>query len=117
MGLILLVDENKFVTDLLDKVFKKKNLAFYTLNSAKDFVYLVNDLKPELIVIDSKTALNEMADLKKQIDGSKELGALPWIILGESSELAFIPNKIGQINRPFDPFHIPDLIEKIVKSN
>lgn len=116
MGLILWIDENKLVTDLLEKVFKKKNLAFYSLNDAKDFVYLVNDLRPQVIVIDSVTAKKCMENFKAQLE-QVELKKVSWIVLGESLELSFIPNKLGEIHRPFDPFRIPELIEKIVQSN
>jgi hypothetical protein len=105
------------VTDLLDKVFKKKNLAFYSLNQARDFDYIVSDLRPSLIVIDSQTALTFKTELKFQIDHSENLKTISWIILGDSHELDFIPHQLGQIQRPFDPFHVPDLIEKIIKSN
>lgn len=117
VGLILWIDENKFVTDLLEKVFKKKNISFYSLNNAKDFLYIVSDLRPSMIVIDSETALKHKTELKLQLDQSDLLRSLPWVILGESSELSFLPNRSGEIKRPFDPFLIPELIEKIVKSH
>lgn len=116
VGLVLWIDENKFVTDLLEKVFKKKNISFYSLNNAKDFLYIVSDLRPSIVVIDSETAFKHQAELKLQLEQSDILQSLPWVVVGESSKVSFLPNKSGEIKRPFDPFHIPELIEKIVKS-
>lgn len=117
MGLILWIDQNTFATDLLEKVFKKKNLNFYTVSSAENFVYLVDDLRPELIVLDSATAVASLAALKQQYQASELLQGLPIILLEEASELSFLGNVIGKIDRPFDPFQIPEKIQRLLTTN
>ena len=44
MGLVLWIDQNTFASSLVEKVFKQKGLAFYTIPHARDFLYLVEDL-------------------------------------------------------------------------
>lgn len=117
MGLVLWIDSNTFATGLLEKIFKKKNQSFYTLPSAEDFSYLVEDLKPELLVLDSKTAHESINSLKQQYEASSALQALPVIMIDEGEEIAFIEHKIGKINRPFDPYKIPEILQNILKSN
>ena len=117
MGLVLWIDQNTFATGLLEKVFKKKNLPFYTLSSAHDFVYLVEDLKPELLVLDSATGEKYSEDLKRQYLESIVLRNLPVIFIDEVSGLDFIQNRKGMISRPFDPFKIPQKLEEILKVN
>jgi DNA-binding NtrC family response regulator len=117
VGLVLWIDQNTFATGLLEKVFKKKNLPFYTLSNASDFVYLVDDLKPEVIVLDTKTALEYLEQLKTQFAASEALRKLPIILIDEVRELDFIKNLAGHINRPFDPFQVPELLENILKAN
>jgi hypothetical protein len=117
VGLILWIDENTFATGLLEKVFKMKSLPFYTLNSVNDFSYLIEDLRPELLILDCPTAMKQLEVFKKQYETSELLQNLPVILIDESSELGFISKKIGQISRPFDPFKIPEIIENILKSH
>ena len=114
MGLVLWIDQNTFATSLLEKVFKKKGLPFYTVPNAKDFAYLVEDLKPELIVLDTKTALDDLEAFKTQYESIKHL---PFILLEPNGELTFISKNIGAIKRPFDPFQIPEILNQILKAN
>lgn len=117
MGLVLWIDQNTFASSLLEKVFKKRNLEFYTISTAQDFIYLIDDLKPELLVLDSRTALEYRADLERQYGASENLRKLPVVILDESEELPFMENVIGKINRPFDPFQIPEKLLQIFQAN
>lgn len=114
MGLVLWIDDNTFSTSLLERVFKKKGLPFYTLTGVDDFLYLVNDLRPVVLVIDSKTAKKNLPALQKQ---SAQWGNIPVILVEEDSELDFLNNRIGMIKRPFDPFDIPKIIENLLKTN
>lgn len=114
LGLVLWVDENTFSTSLLEKVFKKKGLPFYTISSSADFLYLVHDLKPEVLVIDSITGRKNLDSLKRE---SLEWSNIPVILIEDDSELAFLQNKIGVIKRPFDPFEIPKVVQDFMKVN
>lgn len=117
MGLVLWIDQNTFATSLLEKVFKKKNLQFYTISSAVDFIYLVVDLKPELLVLDSKTGVVFQEALKEQYLSSEALRNLPVVMIDEEGEFPFIPHIMGKIKRPFDPFQIPEILQQIFKPN
>jgi DNA-binding NtrC family response regulator len=117
VGLVLWIDSNTFATGLLEKVFKRQGLPFYTLESAADFSYLVEDLKPELLVLDAKTGLDHLDALKNQFEKSEMMRSLPVIFVDPLPGLDFIENKIGQISRPFDPFKIPETLQNICKSN
>lgn len=116
MGLVLWIDANTFATGLLEKVFKKRELPFYTLESASDFAYIVDDLKPHVLVLDSQTARTHFEALKTQYEASEALRNLSVIFVEDTPDIPFIIKKIGVINRPFDPFKIPDIIEKILKN-
>lgn len=114
MGLVLWIDSNTFATGLLEKVFKKKALPFYTIPNAQDFAYLVEDLRPEVIVLDTKTALDALDAFKTQYESIKQL---PFILIDHTDELPFIENVRGQIKRPFDPFQVPQILNQILKAN
>lgn len=117
MGLVLWIDQNTFATGLLEKVFKKKNLPFYTIDNAENFVYLIDDLKPELLVLDSKTAIEFKEALERQYSNSDALKNLPVIQIDDFGDLPFLEKKIGTIKRPFDPFKIPSVLEEILRAN
>ncbi|MES2527679.1 MAG: hypothetical protein V4598_11355 [Bdellovibrionota bacterium] len=113
MGLILWIDQNTFASSLLEKVFKKKGLEFYTIPHARDFVYLVDDLKPALLVIDSATIKADLETFRNQYEASENLRKTPVVVMGSWSGLEFITEKKGELGRTFDPFEIPALLERL----
>lgn len=115
VGLVLWIDQNTFATALLEKVFKKKDLPFYTLTSVEDFVYLVEDLRPVLVVLDAKTALAHENAFKTQYESSEVLRSLPFILI--DGDIPFVQNVVGKIHRPLDPFEMPEVLKKISKLN
>lgn len=114
MGLVLWIDQNTFASSLVEKVYKKKGLPFYTISSVNDFLYLINDLNPEVIVLDSMTVLKNLETFKTQYNSMKKL---PIITIGHENGLDFLENRIGEIRRPFDPFKVPELISNLLKIN
>jgi hypothetical protein len=114
MGLILWIDKNTFATGLVERVFKKKLLPFYSLNSVLDFVYLIEDIKPTLIVLDGDTYLENPEAFTKQYNSSPDMQLLPFVLLDPKSDFSFIKKKLGEIQKPFDPFTLPDTLEKFL---
>ena len=111
MGLVLWIDKNEFSTGLIEKVFKKKGLPFYGLNNVQDFDYLVEDLKPQVIVLDALTAVEGLEDFKRQYE---KFTSIPFILLGSSGELDFIAHKLGELKKPLDPFKISGQIQHLL---
>ncbi len=111
MGLVLWIDQNTFASSLLEKVFKKKGLEFYTIPHARDFVYLVEDLKPGLIVLDAATIRQDLETFRNQYENSGNLRNTPTAVIGTWAGLEFIQEKRGELPRTFDPFSVPDLLK------
>lgn len=116
MGLVLWIDQNTFATGLLEKVFKKKNLPFYTLESVDDFLYLIEDIKPKLIVLDRQTFRANPEAFKRQYQ-SEVLKSLPFVLIDPDESLGFIATVVGQIRKPFDPFKIPEILSRFQHLN
>lgn len=114
MGLVLWIDQNELATGLFEKVFKEKGKKFYTLNSVSDFSYLISDLDPALIVIDAATALKDLESFKKQYEKTGGLLGKPVVIVDPLPGLEFIQKIIGTINRPINPFELPEKLSKLV---
>lgn len=114
MGLILWIDQNTFATGLFERVFKKKALPFYTISSVDDFSYLVDDLNPAVIVLDQETFAKNPQAFKRQYEVSAKMQGLPFILVDPKEDFSFIKNKVGEIQRPIEPFDLPDQIAKII---
>jgi hypothetical protein len=112
--MVLWIDHNISSTRLIEKAYKSRGMGFYTISSAKDFAYLLDYLRPEIIVLDAQTILDDIDLFKDQYLKSPSMINIPVIIIGEKFGLEFITNRISNLKRPFDPFNIPDTISDIL---
>lgn len=117
MGLILWIDQNTFATSLIERVFKKRELPFYTIESVEDFSYLVDDLNPAVIVLDGTTFSKNSEAFIQQYNNSPKMQALPFILLDFTADASFIQHKIGELQKPLEAFELPDVLGKILKLN
>lgn len=58
---IIYIHNNRFSCQLVEKVCKQEGVGCYTLGQLEDYTYLVNDLRPEIIVM-TQEALNLFGD-------------------------------------------------------
>ncbi|HXH32472.1 MAG TPA: hypothetical protein VNJ01_16855 [Bacteriovoracaceae bacterium] len=117
MGLVLWIDQNTFVSDLVERVFKQENLPFYSLGEFEDFTYLIDDLKPTVIVLDLVTAVAHAEVLGKQYHACEALRSTPVITIGSGDPPEFVKVISGKIDKPFNPFELPKRIAEILKTN
>ena len=52
---VFYINSIKFVCDTVENICKNKELECYTLLSAQDFAYLIDDLRPELVMINTNS--------------------------------------------------------------
>lgn len=52
---IIYINENRFVCQLVEKLCKQNEIACYSLDQIEDFTYLVNDLRPQLVLVALET--------------------------------------------------------------
>jgi hypothetical protein len=114
MELILWIDQNTFASDLLERVFQAKAMPFYTLKSVEDFSYLVDQLDPKVIVLDAETYTKAIEVFHKQFDSSAKMQKIPFILIDPIDGLDFPGQVCGKIERPFDPFLIPQEINRLL---
>ncbi len=110
MDLVLWIDQNTFASSLIEKVFRKKELPFYTIPHAKDFSYLVEDMKPALIVVDASTVQADLEAFRNQYEASEIIRSIPFVVIGTWDGMDFIQKKRGSISRPLDPFQVPEML-------
>lgn len=114
MGLVLWIDKNDVATGLIEQVFKSRNLSFYSLKNVSDFSYLINDLRPEVIVLDCDTALDDLETFKLQYETSELMRSTSFILINKRPGFEFILKKMGSLHRPLDPFKIPEQLKNIL---
>ncbi len=117
MGLVLWIDQNTFATSLIERAFKRKALSFYSLAQVDDFSYLVDDLKPDLIVLDAETFSQNSQKFLNQYESSILMQATPFILIEPKGDFSFLKNKIGELSKPLDPFKIPEMLQTFLKNN
>ena len=114
MGLVLWIDKNEFSTSALEKIFEKKGLEIYTINSAQDIQYLIEDLKPQVIVMDVATYLEAEDRVNMFMAASEVMQSTPWISTG-TRELHFPGAQMkGHIQKPLNVMIVAQEIQKIL---
>lgn len=113
MGLIFWIDENTFATSLAERALTGQGVDFYTVNSAKDFAYLIVDLKPQTIVIESHTVLKELALFREQYEATQKFFGAKIVLINPLAELSFLENTAGTLNVPFNPFTLKEFFSNI----
>ncbi len=117
MGLIFWIDKNTFSNTLLEKVFKTANMPFYTQKSAEDIGYLVEDLKPSLIVLDSSTFLDHADAFKEQYLVSISMQKIPFVLIDPVPSMEFIKHQVGRLQKPLAPFEMPQALKNMLTVN
>lgn len=117
MGLVLWIDHNTFSSSLIERVFKTKQLPFYSLTSVDDFSYLVDDLNPALIVLDAETYSRNPEAFMKQYLASDKMRETAFILLEAQGDFSFLKKKLGELKKPLAAFEIPETLQKLLSVN
>ena len=68
---IIYINENRFVCQLVEKLCKQNEIACYTLDQVEDFTYLVNDLRPQLVLVALDTFNSHEQLIKEYLEKSE----------------------------------------------
>ena len=110
---IFFATKNEFLSLAVREAMKKQALDCYTLTTTKDCFYLIEDLKPQLFIIDADLFFEEEVFFLK---GLKEKNIhVPLIFCGNSQEWESVSPTIflGNLQKPLAPFQVKELLEKI----
>lgn len=114
MGLVLWIDKNEFVTSALEKIYNKQSLSLYTINSAQDIQYLIEDMDPEVIVMDVATYLAHEDRVNMFMAASEKMQSISWISAG-TREMSFPGVQMkGHIQKPINVMNVHNQIQKIL---
>ena len=101
---IFLVDANPLISDWLQKLASKKEQRFYHLPSLDQSAFFVDDLRPDVLVLDGATAMQSEGTFVDSIKDFPFLKDVPVVGLGQAlPEWAGVFNMKGHIPKPLDP--------------
>lgn len=111
---VFFIEGEKFLRDMLELIFKDRGLSIYTIESAADCVYLIDDLKPDLIVADLNTLIPNITPFFSALD-EKGL-SIPILALGHAStwdELKEFQSRfVGFEHKPLSPTGVIERFSK-----
>jgi len=112
--LIFWIEKNDFSRNLFEKILKAQGYNFYGLSSVEDFSYLIKDLSPDLIVVETKTALLNKEHFQAEYEKSDSFLGKPVVFIGSPVGLEFIKQTTYEVTTPVKPFEFPEFLKKIL---
>ena len=112
---ILLIDDDiKFSVGIV-ALLKREGYAVSSSRSGVEGLEMIKTQKPNLILCDMMMPPPDGLMLKKEINGDKELGAIPFLFISAKTSQKDIDSAlaIGAAGYVLKPFVVSDLIEKI----
>lgn len=116
MAKILVVDDDKLVTDLLEKLLKSEGYQVVTTNDSSKALEIANAETPDLVLLDLMMPQPDGFRVCRMIREVPEFKRLPIIIVtalddSDSRAVAFGAGANDYLTKPFHP---DELSEKIV---
>jgi hypothetical protein len=78
----------KFVAKTITEFGKQASVDVYELDSVNDFSYLINDLKPEIILVHVDSVENELTIFMEQVDAAEFKGVKLGLLQEKPSEIS-----------------------------
>ncbi|MBF0206645.1 MAG: hypothetical protein HQK53_07125 [Oligoflexia bacterium] len=97
---IFIIDKIKFRCSMMELVLKSQGMEVFSVNSADDSLYLIKDLRPDLLILDGETisSTNDTTflDCFRQ---SEEISSTPALVIGNDFDIS-LPNFKGFVHNP-----------------
>ncbi len=111
---VFLIDQNPLITEWLKRQALLRSVPFYAMDSLKEAAYFINDLSPQVLVLDGATIV-EGEDFLREIEAYPLIQQLPVIGLGAPLPAWSQALKIrGHLAKPLNPERFHEDIAKIL---
>ncbi len=113
------IDSSKFVTDVVSATLREENITCYTHGSADNFHFILEDMRPEVLVVDASTLGENTQVFFKTLESGVESSKIPVVLLGNEEELQTLSKKYksqikGIIKKPLAPMALTNELKKIL---
>lgn len=118
---IILIDDEKYITDLYSKKFLQEGFNVFTANNGRDGIKLIKIYKPDLILLDIVMPQCDGFTVLKEIKSETETKNIPVIVLtnlgSETDKKEAINLGAGDyvIKVNFTPAQMAEKIKAIIK--
>jgi DNA-binding response OmpR family regulator len=89
---VILIEKTKFVYKLISSLLQEKGVKCYCLDEVHSFDYLINDLTPQLILVDANSFNGDWNTFWSSVEQA-EFKNFQTILFGKDEELANHPHK------------------------
>jgi hypothetical protein len=93
---VFYINQERFVCQVVENLCKTKGVACYTLDEVSDFSYLLNDLSPNIVVVEEQTYLKHRPQIEQSLQVANQQP--PVLIMKTLTPLTFfdeILNALG----------------------
>lgn len=109
---IFLIDSNPLISEWLQRLAEKLNYRFYHLPHLDEAAYFINDLNPDVLVIDGDVANKSKGDFIASLQDYPILRKIPVIGLGSPlPDWSSLLNVQGHIQKPLNPANFFDQVK------
>jgi len=121
MTKILMVDDDKLVTDLLEKLLKADGYDTVTVNESSRAVGIAQAVKPDLILLDLMMPQPDGFRVCRMLRELPEFIGIPIIIVtalddSDSRAVAFGAGATDYLTKPFHPDELSEKIESALQA-
>ena len=112
---IFLIDANPLISEWLQRLADKSGQRFYHLAKLSEAAFFIDDLKPDVVVLDGDTALKTQGEFLDNLPDFPFLKDVPVVGLG-----APLPEWVGHLNvrghlpKPLNPAHFYDSVKALL---
>lgn len=117
---IMICDDDAGILEVLEMMLEIEGYTVYTESNSTNLIKEINNNKPDLLLMDLWMPVLSGDQLLRTIRGTKELEALPVIILSASvdgNEIASNAGANGFIAKPFDMDSVSMKIQDMLTNN
>ncbi|MFA5161075.1 MAG: response regulator [Elusimicrobiales bacterium] len=116
---ILIVEDEQDLATLLRFIFEKFGYAVMEAHNGQEALDLIDSVAepPDVIVTDVMMPVLDGYSMVTQLQENPVTRKIPVIIItakGQTKELFQIANVVGFIEKPFEPKHLKELVDKLV---
>lgn len=109
---VILIEKTKFVYKLISSVLADKAVNCYCMEQIEDFSYLVDDLKPEMLLVDYNTASQNWDLFWRSLNASQHQSYLK-VLYGEQKDLESFEEKKSFDAVMVKPLDVTTLYEQL----
>jgi len=114
---ILIIDDNQDILDIVQETLAYENFEVMAKSDTNDYITVVNDFKPDLLILDYRLGNITGGEICQQIKAIPSLNAIPIIIFSayvNHSEDLFAYGCDAIIDKPFDLVELIDKVNNLV---